>query len=233
MKYTYTLIRQPYNFYDTDQRTRELLTQAFSIKLTGYKRAHREIACPIDKNDFFCDHLIVLDQKGKVVSAYNITTPKMAKDYNSKFALRETIKDSYSEKDLDYIDKYIESRNENIGYSYSWGMCPSIPKQDKKEIMDFALAAVFHYFNEYKVDTIIDINVLALKVHKLKEWMGYSHFDRELPPVMAYGSKCNMMFNEDLRFSDEFMEVVNRFSEHWKHREEISVESLEELKEAA
>jgi hypothetical protein len=232
MKYKYVLVRQPYNFYDTNPRAKRLISDAFALKLSGYKKAHKQVACPISTHDFFVDHILILDQYDQVVSAYNLTSPEMAAKYNSTFVLIDTIKDSFSSDDLGYVNDYISSRP-NVGYNYAWCMSSKLPKEDRKLVRDLSIASLFYYYQENNIDTIIDVNVLSLKVDKMKEWMGYSHFDRELPDIMAYGSKCNMMYNEAQNFSPEFMEIINAYKDQWELREEISEETEQDLKVAA
>lgn len=224
MKYKYVVIKEAYNIFEKSERIQSLMMQAFAIKLKSYKMSHKTISCPIEKIDFFSDQILIVNERDQVVSAYNIITNKMCEKYKCEFPLYTVAKSTFTNLDLQRLKYWINNKGE-VGYNYAWGMSNAIPREERAFVKKMHLSFLKYYYEQNNIKTVLDINVLKLGIHKIKEDMGYKYFN-DFPEVLAYESKCVLMYNEGAYFGDKFENNALEFKNYWLNKEVHSLENI-------
>ena len=229
MNYKIVVVSEPYHYYENCSETRDYLTQIFSNQLRGYKAYYENGVCPISEYDFFTNHIAILDREtDKVLCSYKIMSNETCLKYNKIFPLFKTLGEAFPEH-TKIVRNWLEDKV-SVGYNHSWTIDPSLSKDVKKELVDITFASLASFYREHKIMNIIDISIMPMKIHKIKEWMGNKYL-ADLPPFMVedYGNKLGcIMVNEGLVFSEEFTDSINKYRFLYNSKTDFSVQTFQE-----
>lgn len=228
MSYIVKIISEPYEYYEKDESVQEFLSQIFCNQLRGYKAYYPSGICPISEYDFFTNHIAILDEETqRVLCSYKITDHATCRRYNKRLPITLVIGDHLPEHQK-VVAQWLE-KFPNSGYNHSWTIDPTLPKPQKKELVDITFAILAQFYIDRKIENIIDINVIPYKIHLIKEWMGNVYLDLPSFGVKEYNNQLScLMVNEGLKFSEEFRFSIKKYEKLWLNRVEITASDYED-----
>lgn len=224
-----TEISKTYELFETSQRTRQILSETWAMKLRGYKKYFRAPVLPNDQLDFMCNHIVINDKTlNRPVAAIKNVTLKQCNEFNLRFPIFDHLfkgNEAKYEIHMKSITEWLKSkRPEDVAYSMGFTIEPSLERNYKK----FLCNAIFHLFYYYYTTNCVG-NIIHGLSRTFKLSQNQAHMGSEIlknstgetlgPVLTEYYDDVESDIVIIEKFSDEFIEEALYLKSTWENRE--------------
>lgn len=232
------ILERPYDTYTSSPFTRELLSETFKLKLSGYTANYPYGILPISETDFMGNHIVLcLKDGGKFlpITAFKSISNDVCENFrvpfpviNHKFGM---FKDKFPEfvTALTSWQKCLEKDKKKFAYNSSWTISGEIEKELRNICREATMALFYHYYKDKKISNIINSASCVHNVEKLQEVMGFKYLQdsngQKMSPFKSpvfFEEPFFIMHIEDDSYTEEFKKSCNQYQELWNNRIIIS-----------
>jgi len=213
---------------------REMFNKIILLKKLGYQSRFPLNYAPVDKSDFHGTHLgFCQERNGELfpITAYRVIEKSRCEKYGMPFSGEVLCDSTGSQNHIQALKNFVSKYSDlNIAYSSSFTIDPNIPREERKEAIDFLIPLFAYSHIHWKIDKSLALGSCRTHTDTMYHQMGLLPIKHEGRPLEPINFPCYANERFEVQACEELtpycLELAKKYLFLWKGRIQVSDASV-------